>query len=458
MVNFGLFPSARAQDANVEQNRTQAEQAYTQGDYARTINLASTLLESNPNDHVALYLRGSARVEQGILSREAEMIRTGVADAREAIRLGGAENSIYYLPYLYGMTNLSLLEDRKEHAEIAIQTAEQALGIEGLKPDQKSRLLYQRGLAKNALGQPDEAVKDFEAAIELDPKLLAAYTAAASTLALSDKAPQAKAMYGRAVKNFPENPLVYNNRGDFLRQTNEVEAAIADYTRALELDPNYFYAATNRGFALLQQGDAGAAETDFTASLKINPNQPMVYGLRGTARLAQGKFAEAIVDHKKAVELVPESPVAVTDLGFAQFFAGHYEEAAQAFEKAYGLNPNFRQLQPWRVAALQELGKKDAAAGEFQEVFAKPAEQRDWIDHLLAFQYNKINATQLMHAVGAEEPLKTAQTTEAHYFIGRSQLQAGDAAAAKQSFQQAVELGARHLSAYRGATFALRGL
>ena len=435
-----------------------AEQAYQTGDYARTINLTTTTLNSTPEDHVALYLRGSARVEQGIVDRDIEEIRKGVGDAREAIRLGGVNNSIYYLPYLYGMTNLTLVEGRKEHAEISVRTANQALSLEGLKPDQKARLLYQRGLANNALEKPEEAATDFEEAIKSDSTLLAAYTVAASTLASSNKMPQAKAMFDRAVKAFPENPLVYNNRGDFLRQTNEVQAAIADYTRALELNPNYFYAATNRVFALLQNDDAAAAEADFTNSLRIEPNQPMVYGLRGTARVAQKRFDEALADHKKAVELVPNSPVAMTDLAFAQFFSGQFQEAAQSFEKAQTLNPNFRQLHPWRIAALEKIGRKDAALGEFQAIFDKPEDQRDWVEQLIAFQYDKINAEQLRAKVAAEEPLHSAQLAEAEYFIGAKALAAQNAAAAKQAFQTAVNTGAKHLSAYRGAKFALEQL
>jgi hypothetical protein len=83
-----------------------AEQAYKQGEFDKVVQLTNTTLRSNPNDHVALYLRGSARVEQGLQRRDGQLIRDGIADAREAIRLGGKENSIYYLPYLYGMTQL----------------------------------------------------------------------------------------------------------------------------------------------------------------------------------------------------------------------------------------------------------------------------------------------------------------------------------------------------------------
>lgn len=449
------FPAAgQTADSAAEQSKKQAEEAYKRGEFDKAVELTNAVLRSNPNDHVALYLRGSSRVEQGVQRRDGQLLRDGVADAREAIRLGGRENSIYYLPYLYGMTNLSIVENRKDHAEISVQIADQALANESLKPDEKANLLYQRSLAKAFLGQTDEAVRDAQEAIRLNPQFLAAYTATADMFARAGQADDAKAAFDRAVKAFPENPLVYNNRGEFLRASGQPEKAVADYTRAIELDPNYFYAYTNRGFALLQLGDAQAAENDFTASLRINPDQPMVYGFRGTARVAQGKFDAAIADHRKALQSVPNNPVAVTDLGFAQFFAGRYDEAVRSFEKAME-NPNFFHLNPWRVAALEELGKKDAAAAEFAALFDKPAETRNWVENVVAFQYDRINAEQLRAALADEEPQRTAQLAEAEYFIGRKLAQQGNAAEAQAAFRRAVETGARHLSAYRGARFAL---
>src|SRR5690606_29690936 len=120
------------------------------------------------------------------------------ADAREAIRLG-KDNPLYYLPYLYGMTNLAIVENAKEHAEVSVKIADQAIGNAALKPDQKANLVYQRGLAKSFLGQADAAVADFQEATRLNPSLLAAYTAAADALVRSGKTDQAKAAYDRAV-------------------------------------------------------------------------------------------------------------------------------------------------------------------------------------------------------------------------------------------------------------------
>ena len=462
LLTFTLLPThavaqatQAAPNAAVEQLKKQAEELYTRGDYTKSIEAANSALRLSPKDHVALYLRASARVEAGVQQRDAQLLRDGIADAREAISLGGRENVIYYLPYLFGMTNLSIVENRKEHAQIAAQQADVALALPDLKPDQKSKLIYQRGLAKGFLGDTDAAVRDLEDAIRLDPQFLAAYTAVADTLARADRRDAAKTAFDRAVKQFPNNPLVYNNRGMFFQTTNQPEKAVADLTRSIELDPNYFFAYTNRGVTLMLLDKPEAAENDFSASLRINPQQPMVYGLRGTARVAGGKFDEAIADHRKALQMVPNHPSAITDLGFAQFFAGRFEEAVRSFEKALEVNPNFTQLQPWRVAALEELGRKDAAAAEFAPIFDKPAEQRDWMENLVAFQFDRISADQLLAAVADQEPAKTAQLAEAEYFVGRKMAQHGHPAEAKDAYQRVLQTGAKHLSAYRGAKFAL---
>ena len=443
-----------APDPELERQKISAEDAYKRGDFTQTVELTNRVLKQAPNDHVALYLRGSARVEQGVQRGDGKSLRDGIADAREAIRLGGGNQSIYYLPYLYGMTQLSLSERRADHAKVSVQIADQALANTNLKPDEKANLTYQRGLAKSAQGQLDEAVADFEAAIRLNTKFLAAYTAAADALARSGKADQARTAFNRAVQAFPDNPLVYNNRGMFLQQVNKLDEAVADFTRAIEIDGNYFYSYTNRGFTLMKKGDLQAAEADFSASLKANPSQPMVYGLRGNARFQQGKADQAISDHRKAVELSPNSALAHTDLGFTLFFAGRYADAIQEWELAQKLSPQIRHVRPWTVAALEELGRGSEAKTRFASDLQKPAQQWDWIDHLLAFQLGRIDAEALTTVAGkSPEP---AQRAEAEYFIGRRLAQEGQAAEAQAAFKRAVDTGAAHLSAYRGAKLALQ--
>ena len=448
-------PAPSAVTSPLEQKKKDAEEAYGRGAYPTTIQLTNEVLRQAPNDDVALYLRGSARVENGLQTGDSDMLRAGIADAREAIRLGGGDHSMYYLPYLYGMTNLSIIEGREDHANVSVQISDTALANPNLTPEEKANLTYQRGLAKRAMKKLDTAATDFETALRLNPKLLAAYTADAETLAQAGQLDRAKAAFDRTVQGFPQNPLVYNERGRFLQQTGKLDEAVADFTRAIELDPNFYISYFNRGYTLMLKDDLQAAETDFTSALRIRNDQPMLYGLRGTARLRQRKTAEAIADHRKAVELDPNSSVTHTDLAFTYFFSKQYAPALQEFTKAVELNPNFRHLEPWRVASMEELGQQQQAETAYATALAQPKDKWSWIDHLLAFQLGRETAEQLKSVVSAQEPAKSAQLCEAEYFIGRSLARQGKQNEAQNAYRQAVQTKARHLSAYRGAEMSL---
>ncbi|MFG0240157.1 MAG: hypothetical protein ACF8CY_03750, partial [Gimesia chilikensis] len=78
-------PTATTNDP-FAQLKMQADQAQQQGDYNKSVQLASQVLQQKPDDHVAYYLRASARVESGREQGNTQTIREGVSDARESNR------------------------------------------------------------------------------------------------------------------------------------------------------------------------------------------------------------------------------------------------------------------------------------------------------------------------------------------------------------------------------------
>ncbi|MFH5803905.1 tetratricopeptide repeat protein [Alienimonas sp. DA493] len=433
-----------------------AEQKYQAGDYDGVVQETDAAVRENARNHQALYFRGSAKVELGLKRGDTEMIRDGIADAREAISLGGRTNSKYYLPYLYGMTNLGMIEGREEHAQVAVDTANTVLGRENLDADTEGNLLYQRALAKRYLQQYDAAVADFSAALETLPNHLASAAERANTLQIGGTPEQAREAFDQMVAAFPENPLVYNNRGMYLLSQDDREGAVADFTRALELNPNYHYALTNRGKAALDAGDTTAAIADFNRSLELNPNQPGVYGFRGNARLFAGDLSGAAADQQTAVQQAPTNPTAHSDLGFVLFFSGDYAGALEQFDAALRLNPGYRHLHPWRLESLIALGRDGSEDPGVTLALDNGGNGVDWVVRLLQFQLDRLTAEELLSKITSEnERAAAAQQCEAHYFIGRDRLRAGDEEGAEAAFRVAVETEQKQLSAYRGAKIAL---
>jgi tetratricopeptide (TPR) repeat protein len=442
-----------------EQKKTQAQSAYQSGDFPKTIELMDSVLRENSRDSIAYYLRASARVDLGARTFDSKLVRDGVADAREAIRYDTQQTSLYYLPYLFGMKTLATLENRKDHAQTAVDQATLILGRPGLKDDERANVLYQRAQAAAWLGKTDDAVNDLQEALKLTPNHFGARALLADVYVKAGKNADALAAFNKLVELFPDNPLSMNNRGMYLQNQGKFDDAIVDFTRAVERDPNYFVAYANRGFTLLQMENPSAAEADFSQSLRINPQQAFVYNLRAQAKVARGDTAGAVKDQQAAVELSPKDPVALGDLGFVMTFAEDYSGALAPFDAALAIDPEFKHLNPWRIVALQRLGKTSGLNEQFKGSLSKDYKARVWVDHLIAFLLGSESADQLLAAAQtAKEPLKTDQTCEACYFIGLTRAAAGKTSEASEMFQRALATKSRQLSAYRGAQLALKKL
>lgn len=435
--------------------RRQADSAYRQRNYQQTVDLTTQVLSQNPQDPVALYLRGSARVELGIAGSNGKLIRDGIEDARQAIQADETKRVEFYLPYLYGMSHLTSLEGEKSHAEMAVQVATKIAGREDVINSRKSNLLYQKALAQSKLEEYSAAADTLRTTLELSPNHLAAHMALADVLARNGDVNDAEAAFTKAVEMFPQNALVFNNRGMFYQTQNRNRDAIADFSQAIALNNNHLQAHLNRGFTRLNIGEHAAAETDFTRAIEIKPDHAPAYALRATSQLLQNKVSEALQDYLKVIELRPSYPPARADIAFGYFFAGHYDTAAQAFQQALTLAPNSKYLIPWRYASMSLAGQQNAANQEYGNIASKPAEQRDWFDQLTLFFMGQIDERQLLTSIDSKDAnMRDAQLCEAYYFVGLKLQQQGQGDPARY-FRRAVQSQSKQLSAYRAAQLAL---
>jgi len=440
--------------SELDRLKDQADTAYRERDFPKAMQLCDQALAIAPTDHVALYLRGSSRVEMGIFSGNADLIRTGIADAREAIRHEGKGKPEYYLPYIYGMSHLSGFEGKTVHATTARTVADSVLEREDLTPEQRANLFYQRAQADLQLKDFPAADHDLQETLKLSPQHLAASMLTAEIAAKSKPAADAVAAYSKVVSAFPTNPLVYNNRGMYLQSLGRTQEAMGDFDKAIQLDPKFMPSYINRGFALLEAGDPVAAEAALTQALTIDPTQTGALSLRATARLDQNKGPQALEDYRQVVQVAAQNPMAFADLGFAQFFIRDYQGALASFQNALKLDAKLRFLLPWELACKMQLNQVNTAA--YTEITGKPAESRDWVDNVVLFQLGQIDATQLLKAVNtSDENARTSQLCEAYYFVGIELLRRNRESDAAAYFKQATQKKLPKLAAYRGAIYAL---
>ncbi len=379
-----------------------------------------------------------------------------VANVVESITIKQKDNLNYYLPYLKGMTSLSLVENKKAHAEVAANFATQLLAQPTLKGEERSNTLYQRALAYSAIQDQAKAIGDLQEAVRITPNHLGARVDLGGALASIGQTAAAMTAYNDAVKAFPNMPLVYNNRGFFQQSIGKLDDAIIDFSKAIELDPQFIEAISNRGFVSLNKGNYESAEADFTQSLALNAAQPSVLSLRAGSKLSRGDVEAAIADYRDVLKWDTKNSYGHAELGFALFFAGKTQEALAELDTVSELDPKLRFVLPWRYLAMLALGQKAQADAKFAADLAIPQAKREWPDQLLVYLGDKQSEQDLRKSINKDPKAADAQFCEAEFFIGQRKFVAGQKDAAKVHFAAALKSKATQLAAYRGAKLAVK--
>lgn len=435
----------------------QAQQAYEEQEFEECIQLTTEVLAENPRHAVARYHRASALVDLGRQTGDIKQVRAGVADAREALGVAGNQHLIFHIPYFYGLTSLAELENRKSHAELAINISGTLLQREDLERDVRGLVLFQRALAKMYLKDFRGAAADFTAALEIDPKFQAAHFGRADAYSKAGEFAKASQCYDLAAAAMPADPLVYNNRGTFNLQQGRVSPAIADFSKALQLEPKFAMAALNRGFANSQRQAWADAEADYAYSLETDPEQPMALRLLGTARLAQGKLTQAMDAYNKAVTLDPEDADSYAARGFARFFAQDYPKAITDFTKALQLKPETTMVIPWKYCAQIRANQAATAKADLQAFVKSKPNTPNWHVTLGRYLLGEIDDAALIAFTKTTSDVNAQKQwlCEARYFQGLHSQATGQSEQAQTFFGECVKTQQVQLTAYIGAKLAL---
>lgn len=91
----------------------------------------------------------------------------------------------------------------------------------------------------------DEAISDYNKALELDPKHVYAYNNRGLAYQAQGKYDKAMSDYNKALELDPKHVRTYNNRGNAYLKQEKLAKAILDYNKALALDPKYANADKN---------------------------------------------------------------------------------------------------------------------------------------------------------------------------------------------------------------------
>ncbi len=181
-----------------------------------------------------------------------------------------------------------------------------------------------RGLAYLSKDEPDNAIADFNKALELDQRSKEAYK-------------------GRST--------VYRTKGDF-------DKAIDDAIKLVQLDPSDAAAYLALHLAYAGKDDFENALVSLNEAIRLNPDQSLFYSSRGDIYIAIRDFDNAIKDYDKAIQLKPDYAVAYCGRGIVWLLGQEWEKTKSdlttardmgvdivvVFRNTFGNIENFEQI------------------------------------------------------------------------------------------------------------------
>ena len=161
------------------------------------------------------------------------------------------------------------------------------------------------------LNRNQEARKELEAAVALDPTFPNGYDLAVACLDLDDEK-CAVQIFNEMEKSFGDTPEIHMAFGRAYGDSDFQPRAITEFRRAIEENPRLPGAHYLLAAVLLATGDDEShvedAETELKKELVISPHDSMTYTALGKIATTRNNYPEAETYLKKAILLGPPEP------------------------------------------------------------------------------------------------------------------------------------------------------
>jgi protein O-mannosyl-transferase len=167
-------------------------------------------------------------------------------------------------------------------------------------------------------------------------------------------------LYTKTIKNYPNVPIAYNNRGNYYSLNEKYDSAFNDYCMAINTNKNYQNAYLNRANIYGIQGKYKESVDDYTIAISLNPKDFMAYFNRSLTYSKMGLNEDALKDCEKAGKLRPSSPEVMVNKADILLNLNRNNEAIECYNKYLTLNIN-------KGITLYNIGKAYYNLGNYQK-------------------------------------------------------------------------------------------
>src|SRR5437773_2236852 len=261
-------------------------------------------------------------------------------------------------PLARAQTNLSL---ERYNAERKSQERRQRLAPEPQVVEGNELAHYNLGLAFRQKGYYNEALKEYRLALERGEDRRLTLQAMAELHLLKRDFPAALELYDTLLREVPDSPKLWNERGVVLHQSGRTEDALSSYRQAVAVDPKYALAWNNLGVVQAHDAAADPAIESFRTALRLQ-------GSFGAARLNLAlllfqlrRFQLSLEAYRHVLSTEPNSAAAWNGVGLVLVELKRFPDARNAFVRAVEADPDHAGAHYNLSFTLSNLGDYDGA-------------------------------------------------------------------------------------------------
>ncbi len=230
------------------------------------------------------------------------------------------------------------------------------------------------GLCEAEMANPQEALRRFRRALQIDPHLNSVYYQLGSAYATLGDVPAAIEAWERNAKEEPGNADCYCNLGVAYYKAGKMDRAVAEFRHVITVRQNRMDDFSNLGLAYAKQGMA------LKAAAKKNDDPRL--------KEAQEKHKLAIDMFDRALAIVPSNVMLHSNRGLACYFANRPEEAMQEWGHVSRLDPGYaRRRGQKQQTEFDETQVNFVALNSRERALSLPPKSPDYLAQY-AFSYD----------------------------------------------------------------------
>ncbi|KAG9305778.1 hypothetical protein G9A89_001066 [Geosiphon pyriformis] len=250
-----------------------------------------------------------------------------------------------------------------------------------------------RGTFVYLQGDTEDALKDYNRAILLNPQIPGPYIKRATIFMEQGNISDALHDFEEATKVNPKNPNIYYHRGQVHFITGNFQEAIKDYEQSIAINGDFLLSYIQLAVAQYKIGAIEDSIEAFEQSLKKFPQSAEIHTYYGEVLLDQQRFEDAMEHFDKAIELQKDNPLHYVNKGLAEFQRQDPVQAEELCREALKVDPESDVANPAMAQILLQAGKTELALKYIEKCIEIARTEQELVAHI---QYAEAAKSQLL--------------------------------------------------------------